>query len=252
MPGRPNLNQQRTGGRESVPRRQRADCVLRERNRVLAQHGRLVAVHTEDEIAVAHGHELIEGVEQRQQVVRDDVVRIRLEGAVERAARAGLVPGAHQVHAEIAGRPGIGRIQRERLLGERRRLLETIVTRGLLGRDAIDLAVDGIDRERRRDFLLERRTVVLDVRHPGEHRVRLEVRCICREHLVQLRAGIIATILVQVQCREQQVRIRELRIDLDRALRRLGGGWGIVVLQHARKAGVRRSPRRIALERSLK
>ena len=103
---------------------------MRKRHRVLVQHRRLVGVHAQDQIAVAHGDELVERVHHLQQVERQLVVRIDLERRLERGARRRLVAGAQQLQAEIAERLGVVRVQGQRAARQLHRLVEAVVVRG--------------------------------------------------------------------------------------------------------------------------
>jgi hypothetical protein len=230
------LDQDWAGRVEAVLRRQRLHRILRERNRILAQHGRFVAMHLEHEIAVPYGDELIERVEQRQEIVRDHIERIGAKRAIEGAAGAWLVARAHQVHAEIRRRACIGWIERQRLFCERRRLLESIMACRLLRGRPIDLAVRGIDLKDLRNLRIERRAIVAHVRHRGDQGLRFQIRRIDRERFVQLLACLVGAIFVEVQRRQKKMRFGKLRIDLDRAPGRRRRRWRVIVLQNPSKA----------------
>ena len=91
--------------------RQRLQRFLRERHRVFAHHRRFRRVQLQDDVPFADLDELVECVEQREQVVRDLVVGVDLERALERLTRLRFVAGAHQVHAEFGMGPRVRRIE---------------------------------------------------------------------------------------------------------------------------------------------
>ena len=94
--------------------------------------GASAGIQLEDDVAFADLDELVERVEQRQQVVGDQVVRVDLEGTVERQTRLRLVAGPHQVHAELGMRPRVRRVERHRFAREADGLVEAVVPRGEL------------------------------------------------------------------------------------------------------------------------
>ena len=183
---REDLDENRAGRREVVAGRQRRERVLGERDGIFAEDWRLVAMHFQDEIAIANGDELIQLVQHLEQVVGNPIERIGAKRAIESAPRAWLVARTHQMHAEIARRVTVGLIQRQRFLRKRHRLVEAVVARRLLGRHAVDLSVHRIDREHLCDLGVEAGLVVPHVRHCPENRMRLETGRVDGKHLGQL------------------------------------------------------------------
>ena len=102
---RENLDENRALRRELVLRRQGLQRLLREWHRILAQDRSFSGIQLQDDVAFADLDELVERIEQCEQVVGDQVVRIDLEGTIECQTRLSLVAGAHQVHAELCMRP---------------------------------------------------------------------------------------------------------------------------------------------------
>ena len=144
-----------------------------------------------DDVAVAHGDELVQRVEHRQQVERDLVVRIVLERGFERGARLGFVAGAQQMGAEIGERARIA-VERQTFARQRHRLVEPVVVRGQLARRPIHVAVVRRDRQRLRYRRVEVLRLVVDERDGGHERVRFEVRRIDLECLGQQIPGFVA------------------------------------------------------------
>ena len=178
--------------------------------------------------------ELVERVEQRQQVVGDLVERVGVERALERLARFGLVAGAHQVHAEIAVGAGVRGIERDGAGASARPLRRT----GSSARP--DRRRRGTRRRRPGLIASTRLTSASNagriVAHVGDRRQprsRVEMRRVDLEHRLNLRARVVVLGVVEIELGEQQVRVGELRVDLERAPRRGGGGRRVLVGQHA-------------------
>ena len=133
---RKDLDQHAPVDRVPVPGGERVERPARQRQRVLAQHRRLVGMQAHRHHAVFHGLEPLEAVEQPEQVVGDHVVGIGTEGRVERDAGTGFVAGPKQVHAEIGRRAHVARFDLERLARQAGRGVEAIVPRGLRAGDA--------------------------------------------------------------------------------------------------------------------
>jgi hypothetical protein len=172
----------------------------------------------EDEVAVRHDVELLELVEQREQVERHLIVWKRLERPVEHAARFGLVAGAHQVQPEIAARSDVGGVEVERAARQRDRLVESIVARGQIAGDAIDLAELRIDREDAGGLCFEGGLIAADVRDRAEQGSGVEVRRVGAEHLVDAIARRIVTRVVEIEIGQEQLRVRELGVNRQRLL----------------------------------
>ena len=183
---REDLDEDRTTRRELVARGQRGERLVRQRERVLLQNRRLLAVHPQDDVAVAQSRELVEPVHHAEQVLSDDVVEgIEIEGLFDRRARGGLIACPQQVHAEIGQRMRIVRMHRQRLASQDDRFVEPGVVGGHLAGNAVDVTVVGSDRQRLADFRLEVRLLIFDVRNRREHGVCLEARRVDGERPVQ-------------------------------------------------------------------
>ena len=133
----------------------------------------------------------------------------------------------------------------ERLLGERRRLLEAVVARRLLPGEAVDLAVGWVDRERP-SRLRRRSRLCRPSRTPSPRASRAPRGCDglnARTLSISARASASRS---ASRCRAASSKCASARsgsISIARAAA-VGRLRRIVVLQHAREAGVRRRPLR--------
>ena len=249
---REHLDQNRSLRREVVLRRQRLERVLRERHRVLAHHRRLFRVQLEDDVPLADHDELVERVEERQEVVGDDIVRVEAPRPVERLARLRLVARAHEVHTQIGVRAGAGRIERHRFPREPNRIVETVVPGGELPGRAVDLAEGRVDLERPLHFRVEAGTVAADVRDGGRQRTRVEMgRVLLEDALDPGARGVVAGV-VELELGQEELRVGQERVDFERLGRGGGGRRRIVLAQRSREPGERRGPVRILRQRLLK
>ena len=237
--------------RELVARCQGLERLVRQRQRVLLQHRRLVLVHPQDEVAVANRLELVERVQQAEHVERGDVVRIGLEGSLERDPRTGLISGPQQMRSQIREGVRVPRIEHEPPARERNRLVEAIVVPGQLAGGAIDFSVVGGDGERPGDFGFEVRLLVFDVGERGEERVRVEARRIDEQRLVQPRPRLVMVIGVGGFARQKHLCFDRERIDLERFLRDRGGLRRIVFFKRASRADDGRRIPRVRFQRDL-
>jgi hypothetical protein len=120
-------------------------------------------------------------------------------------------------------------------------------------RERVDPAAAVEERARTRGLLV----VTLS---SGEHRRAareggegegVEMRRVRGQHAFDPLAGRAPARIVQIQLRQQQLRVGQLRVDFQRAGRRSRGGRWIVFGQRAREPGMRRGPFGILRERLL-
>ena len=248
---REDLDENRTARRELVARRHRVERLVREGDRVLLQHRRLVLVHAQDQIAVAHGDELIEAIHHLQEVVGERVVRVGLERRLERRARARLVARAQQLDAEIGERAVVLRVERERAPRELHRFVEAIVVRGELAGRQVHVGVIGRDRERLGRPRLELLRLVLDEGERGAERVRVEARRIDGEGLVDRLARLVVVARVGRFAGEKELRVDRRGVHFERALGETDGLRGVLLFERPRGAHQRRRPPRVGLQRHL-
>ena len=151
------------------------------RQRVGLQDVGLLRVEAHEGGAVGERLEVVERVEQAQQVERHDVVRIGREGALEHLARAGLVAGAQQVHAQVGLRARVVRVERDRLARQSRRLVETVAARGELAGHAVGHAAGRVDGQHPRHLGVEVGRAAVHVGHGREQGVRVLALRVRRE-----------------------------------------------------------------------
>ena len=137
---------------------------MRQRHRIFLQYRRLVLVESHDDVAVAHGDELVHVVQHREQVVSHLVVeRIEVERLFDRGASPALVPDSEQVHAEIGECARVSAVERDGAARQFDSLVESVIVRGHLARDAVHVAVIGRDGQRLGDLGVELLRLVIDV-----------------------------------------------------------------------------------------
>jgi hypothetical protein len=191
---------------------------LRQRDRLFFHHRHLVWVEAEDEVTICHRLELAKRVEQRQRVERDHVVRIVLEGALQRLAGLRLVARPQQSHPQAGVRRRIGIVQRQAPARQRDGLVEQVVARRVIAGNAVDVAVDRVDGEDRLDLIIELGLLAFHEVHGGLHAQGLEALRIHRQGLVDGLARIVAPPVVEGHFSRQQMRVDGLRIHLERLL----------------------------------
>ena len=249
---RKDLDEDRSLRRELVVRRHLLERVLGERDGVLAQDARLGGVELEDQIAVLHDLELLELVEEREQVEGHLVERKRLERGVEHAARFDLVARAHQMQAEIALRANVRRRELDGPPGQDHGFVEAIVARGHFARNPVGLAKVRVDGQDARELGVEGRLVVADVGDAAEEGAGIEMRRVVLEHAVDaLARGVVARV-VELESGEEEVRIGQIGVDLERLLGRRRGLRRVLARERARDPDVRRGPVAGLLEDLLK
>ena len=143
-----DLDEDWTGRIDAVESRQLRQSLRRQRHHVRPQHRRLGGIETDGQLPRLDRGELVERVEQRQEIERDDVVAVQLERRIERLAGRGFIAGTKQVHAEIRLGTSVRGVRRDRLPREVDRVVEPIAPGEQGGRHPIDLAVcrvDGVD-----------------------------------------------------------------------------------------------------------
>jgi hypothetical protein len=143
-----HLDENRSRGPELVQLRERLQRLPRKRHHLLPHDGRFVRVQAHDEVAVAERLEGPDGVEHREQIEGHDVEWIGFECCIQCATCAGFITRAQQVHAQARRRPRTGRVYLKRPARQRDGLVKTIVARGVVPGDEIDVTIDGIERER--------------------------------------------------------------------------------------------------------
>ncbi|MEZ5288006.1 MAG: hypothetical protein R2712_25070 [Vicinamibacterales bacterium] len=99
---REHLDENRALRRELPALAQPGQRLARQRRRVLRHDGCFVRVEAQDHVSFLQRAELVQRVEQAEEVVGDDVVRVLAEGRFQHAARRALVARPHQVRAELA------------------------------------------------------------------------------------------------------------------------------------------------------
>ena len=204
---RKDLDQDRPARRELVARRERAERLVRERHRILAQDRRLVRVEPHHNVAVADRDVLVDLVHHVQLVLGDPVERIRLECRLERDARARLVAGAEEVRAEVGLRAEVARVERQGPARQLDRFVEPVVARGQIARHAIDLAVPRRDRQRFGGFGLEILRLVFDVGERRAQRDRVEARRVHDQCLVERLPRLVVLVGVGRFLREENLRV---------------------------------------------
>ncbi len=232
-----------------VPRGQRVERLARQRQRVLAQDRRLVGMQPQRHHAVVGGLEPLEVVEQPEQVVGDDVVRIGTKRRVERDARAWLVAGAQQVHAEVGRRADVAGFDLERLARQAGRRVEAVVPRGLRAGEPVDVAVARVDGQHGADQRVEVRGPVVEQRDGRLARQRLEARRIDAEGLLDRRAGFVAMVLVERQVGQHEIGRHQRRVEAQRAGNQFASGRAAFVRKGARQAGKGGRVAAVALQR---
>ena len=164
---------------------------------------------------------------------------------------SGSSPGAHQLQAEIRQGARVARVERHGFPRQRDRLVEAIVPRSQIGRNAVHLTegwVDGKDPPRLRVERLPARPHVCD---GCQQRPGVEIRLVALEGLVDPLPGGIEAGVVEIELCEGQMRVDERRVNLQRFVRGLCGCRRILVRERARHACVRGRPFGISLQRGL-
>ncbi len=205
----------------------------------------------EDDVPLADLHELVETVEERQEVVRDRIVRVDGEGPIERDPGFRFVARPHQVHAELGMRACVVGIEGGGLFRKGDGFVEPVVARRQAGRRSIDFAERRIDGKRTLDLGVEAGAIAAHVFDGRRDRNAVQLGRVPGEHALDPRTGLVVVRIVEIEIREQQLGVRQMGVDLECPLRGSRGGGRIVLRKRAPEARVGRRPLVVPGERLL-
>ena len=163
--------------------------------------------------------------------------RIVGERPFQHLPRALLVAGAQQVHAELRQGPAVVRIDGQGSAHQGGRLVEAVRPGRMAARDAVDVAVGGVDREHAGDLRLEVGRAILEIGHGRHERTRLQAGVVDRQRPVDRGAGRGGVPIAELLLGDEQVRRDVVGMDLQGALDRAAGERRILVHQRARQPG---------------
>ena len=249
---RKHLNQNGSSRSEFITRREIVQCLLGQRQHIVLHDRRFVPVQSDDKVSHLKRLEFLQRIEQIEQVVGHDVIRVFSERPLERFTRGRLVTGAQQMQSQFRIAPGIVRVDLQSASNQYDCLREPVIASGQIPGHPVDITVGRVDRQHSCDLGVKVVETVLDVGHRGDQGSRLQATRVDRECARDGHGCGVVVPVVEVALSKKQMGLKIVRRNLERRCGQLARCRRIRVSQRAGEAQVSRSPLVIQLEDILK